>query len=65
MKSNEEDTDSEIDLKNIHLPYSNNKIHLNTKQYYSQLLSEDLEILEKDHKFKVSCGEEHLLPYVQ
>lgn len=46
-------------------PYRNNKVRLNTRQYYKRVLLEDLDKLESNFKFKKSCGEPELLPYVE
>ena len=46
-------------------PYRNNKIRLNTRQYYKKVLLSDLELLQENLKYKKSCGEPELLPYVE
>ena len=45
-------------------PYRNNKVRLNTRQYYKKVLTDDMQKLEENFKFKKSCGEPELLPYV-
>jgi hypothetical protein len=34
-----------LDIENLHQAYSNNKVLLNTKEYYLQLLEQDLNSL--------------------
>ena len=46
-------------------PYRNNKVRLNTRQYYKKVLLSDLELLQENLKYKKSCGEPELLPYVE
>jgi hypothetical protein len=46
-------------------PYRNNKIRLNTRHFYKKVLRRDLELLQENIKFKRSCGEPELLPYVE
>ena len=54
-----------INNSNPYLPYSNNKIQLNTRQFYKSLLEQDLHDLEEDWKLKQSSGEPELLPFVE
>ena len=46
-------------------PYRNNKIRLNTRQFYKKVLEGDMELLSQNMKFKRSCGEPELLLYVE
>ena len=56
---------SGIDISDLHLPYQNNRMHLNTREYYQKMINKDMTELEKDYKYKLSSGEKELLPYVQ
>lgn len=46
-------------------PYRNNKVRLNTRHFYKKVLISDLELLQENLKYKRSCGEPELLPYVE
>jgi|TARA_B110001450_G_scaffold254014_1_gene278596 hypothetical protein len=56
--------DDGLEIENLYQAYSNNKVLLNTKEYYLQLLEQDLKSLQENHNFKQSCGEVDLLTFV-
>jgi len=48
----------------IDLPYRQNKFKLNSLEYISWTVKEDIKALKEDQRFKLSCGELALLPFV-
>ena len=54
----------EDNILSEYYPYQNNKILLNTRAYYQNMLQTDLKALKSDQQFKLSCGEVELLPFV-
>mmetsp|Transcript_23980 Transcript_23980/g.36797 ORF Transcript_23980/g.36797 Transcript_23980/m.36797 type:complete len:277 (-) Transcript_23980:895-1725(-) len=59
-----DDLSSEDALLKPEYPYQNNKLKLNSSALYLQALQQDLEWLQKDYKFKESCGDVELLVFV-
>ena len=54
-----------VDLTlDIDLPYRQNKFKLNSLEYISSTVKEDIKALKEDQRFKLSCGELALLPFV-